>query len=171
MKQVYEILLIMEPGIELILQTSRMSEYERDRYINRFQNTDGNSIVGLAVLGGAFAESIDLLGERLTGAVIVGVGLPKISLERELIKDYFNQVNGSGFAYSYQIPGMIKVLQAAGRVIRSENDRGSVLFIGKRFTSASYRHLLPEEWDLRSIDDADGLEEILSPFWNKLIHI
>ena len=167
MKQVVDIFETMDADIDTIVQSPRMTEYERDVYIDRFHQGTGNPVVGFAVLGGVFAESIDLLGERLTGAVIVGVGLPKISLERELIKEYFNQVNGSGFAFSYQIPGMIKVLQAAGRVIRSEHDQGTVLLIGRRYTQDPYRSLMPEEWNPIGVEDADCIDEILQSFWKQ----
>jgi DNA excision repair protein ERCC-2 len=123
--------------------------------------------VGFAVMGGVFAESIDLLGDRLTGAVVVGVGLPQISLERELIREYFDNLNDSGFSFAYQYPGMIKVLQAAGRVIRSETDRGVILMIDQRFNSSPYRSLLPHEWKIVDINNIGRISEVLQGFWNQ----
>ena len=171
MKRVVERFQELNPATDIIVQSSRMTEYERDVFIDRFSKGDAHPVTGFAVLGGVFAESIDLLGDKLTGAAIVGVGLPGISLERELIKDYFDEKNGYGFAFSYQIPGMIKVLQAAGRVIRSENDRGAVLLIGRRYTQEFYQSLFPEEWMLAGIEHAEEIEDVLQPFWKHRVAV
>ena len=117
-------------------------------------------------MGGIFGEGIDLLGDRLSGAVIVGVGLPAISSERELIRDFFANTSQAGFEYAYIYPGMNRVLQAAGRVIRSENDRGVVLLIDQRFSNFQYKTLLPEEWHPVHVQNVKGLRNILEEFWN-----
>jgi DNA excision repair protein ERCC-2 len=117
-------------------------------------------------MGGIFGEGIDLVGDRLSGAVIVGVGLPGISLERELIKAYFNNQQDSGFEYAYLYPGMNRVFQAAGRVIRTATDRGVVLLIGSRFSTHHYRTLLPSHWHPLRIRDDPHLQEILEQFWS-----
>jgi Rad3-related DNA helicase len=98
-------------------------------------------------MGGIFSEGIDLVGDRLTGVIIVGVGLPQVCLERNIIKDYFDTAGKNGFDYAYVYPGMNKVLQAGGRLIRSEQDRGSLLLIDDRYLQPHYRRLLPPEWN------------------------
>jgi DNA excision repair protein ERCC-2 len=118
------------------------------------------------VLGGIFGEGIDLVGERLIGAVIVGVGLPQLCVERDLIRDYFQRQNGVGFEYAYTFPGMNRVLQAVGRVIRSETDRGVVLLIDTRFNEARYRKLFPAWWKYVRVRHTTGLQDAVGSFWN-----
>ncbi len=133
---------------KVLRQRPNMHESERDSFVNEFRKPHGvqTSLVGLCVLGGIFGESIDLPGKALVGVVVVGTGLPGISNEREIIKDYFNARGGKGFAYAYTYPGMVKVLQAAGRLIRSEKDRGVVLLLDKRFCEDELRKAFPKEW-------------------------
>lgn len=166
MKMVYEIFRARRPRINTTVQSARMTEHDREIFIEKFKHETNNHLVGFAVMGGVFAESIDLFGDRLTGAVIVGVGLPPISLERELIKNYFDNINESGFAFAYVYPGMIKVLQAAGRVIRSETDRGVILLIDTRFTTPAYKSLLPQEWRPVLVNKFDTIGDVLGDFWN-----
>ena len=116
-------------------------------------------------MGGIFGEGIDLAGDRLSGAIIVGVGLPGLSLERELIRAHFSDHEEDGFAYAYLYPGMIRVLQAAGRVIRSENDRGAILLIDQRFDREDYRSLLPGEWMVQTVEGKTQIEQKLEHFW------
>ena len=119
-------------------------------------------------MGGIFGEGIDLAGERLIGAVVVGVGIPQLGLERDLIKDYFDQKNGRGFAYAYQYPGFNRVLQATGRVIRAETDRGIIVLLGERFTHARYRRLFPAHWQGFQIVHSNGeIKEKLECFWSQ----
>ncbi len=167
MNMIYTIVHQVVSDVDLILQSPRMSEQARKMFIDQFQLENDRSTAGFAVLGGVFGESIDLLGERLTGAAIVGVGLPGISLERELIKAYFNDRNGSGFAFAYQFPGFIKVLQAAGRVIRSDQDRGTVLLVDSRFGNFRYRSAFPCEWDPIYVENAHEIRKMLGSFWNR----
>ena len=126
------------------------------------------TVVGFAVMGGIFGEGIDLVGERLVGAIVVGVGLPQIGLERDLIKGYYDEHDGAGFAYAYTYPGMNRVLQAAGRVIRTDSDRGLLLLIDKRFSREDYVELHPPSWGTprrtRSIDEIRDAVEI---FWGE----
>ncbi|MFC5652260.1 helicase C-terminal domain-containing protein [Paenibacillus solisilvae] len=148
-----------------ILQGSSMTEEERESFLAAFVEEDFSSseqeieggaqigeapdkkaFAGFAVMGGIFSEGVDLVGGRLTGVVVVGVGLPQIGLERTIIKDYFDSVGKNGFDYAYLYPGMNKVLQAGGRLIRSENDRGSLLLIDDRYLQPQYNRLLPMEW-------------------------
>ena len=118
-------------------------------------------------MGGIFGEGIDLVGKRLMGAAVVGVGLPGISLERELIKEYFTNALGAGFEYAYLYPGINRVLQAAGRVIRTENDRGVVLLIDQRYSRFQYKSLLREEWDPIWVQTPHQLADGLRAFWNQ----
>jgi DNA excision repair protein ERCC-2 len=114
-----------------------------------------------------FGEGIDLVGERLIGAVIVGVGLPQLCVERDLIRDYFQQQNAAGFEYAYTFPGMNRVLQAIGRVIHSESDHGVVLLIDARFKEVRYRRLFPTWWRYVRVRHLSGLEQALGDFWKR----
>jgi DNA excision repair protein ERCC-2 len=153
------------PEHEVLVQRQGMSEPEREVFLSRFSRESGGTLVGLAVLGGIFGEGIDLMGDRLAGAVIVGVGLPGISLERELIRHFFEEESQEGFNFGYVFPGMIRVLQAAGRVIRSEHDRGVILLVDPRYRRPQYQDLLPEEWDVRSFEDPIEIRRTLGLFW------
>jgi DNA excision repair protein ERCC-2 len=148
-----------------IIQSPLMSERERDEFLQRFKQDNPKSLVGFAVMGGIFGEGIDLVGERLSGAVVVGVGLPGISLERELIREYFADSLDTGFEFAYQYPGINRVLQAAGRVIRSETDRGAVLLIDRRYATYTYRSLLLDQWITTSVQNHRQVAEELQRFW------
>lgn len=140
-------------GTELVRQHAGMREAERERFVDRFRapRAPGASLLGLCVLGGIFGEGIDLPGEALVGVVVVGTGMPQASAERELIREHFDAKEGSGFAYAYTYPGMSKVLQAAGRLIRSEEDHGVVLLLDDRFLEPELQAAFPREWqDLRT---------------------
>lgn len=126
-------------------QTSLMDEAQRAAFIDRFH--PGESGVGLAVLGGIFSEGIDLPGERLVGVTVIGVGLPRLSVERDILQAHFQNTRGEGFDYAYRYPGMQRVLQAVGRLIRSEQDHGAALLVDHRFAEWRYRVLLPEWWE------------------------
>jgi DNA excision repair protein ERCC-2 len=154
------------PETETIVQTYGMKEADRDAFLKRFVKQSPQTLVGFAVMGGIFGEGIDLVGERLSGVVIVGVGLPGISPERELIREYFTVYNRSGFEYAYLYPGINRVLQAAGRVIRSEKDRGTVLLIDQRFSTFRYKSLLHREWQPLTIQNEDHLKKELNKFWD-----
>lgn len=127
--------------IRLIFQETTMNEEDRDKFLSKF--SEGDNVVGFCVMGGLFSEGIDLPGNKLIGVVVIGVGYPKISLESEIIKNYFD-IEGERIAYIY--PGINKVMQAAGRVIRTENDKGRVLLIDDRYMKREYLNLLPDEW-------------------------
>lgn len=133
-------------SVRLLLQRGGMSEEEREAFLAVFDASNEGTLVGFAVMGGIFSEGIDLVGDRLTGVAVVGVGLPQIGLERDIIRDYFNGQEKNGFDYAYVYPGMNKVLQAGGRLIRSENDRGVLLLVDDRYLQPHYARLLPEEW-------------------------
>ncbi|MGO4179652.1 helicase C-terminal domain-containing protein [Paenibacillus sp. TAF43_2] len=131
---------------EVLLQTPDMAEEERDRFLGTFQAGSGKSLIGFAVMGGVFSEGVDLVGDRLVGVIVVGVGLPQLGVERNMLKDYFNEQGKNGYDYAYVFPGMNKVLQAGGRLIRSETDRGTLVLIDDRYLQSQYQRLLPEEW-------------------------
>jgi len=134
------------PNIKTIVQENGMTEIEREEFLLRFDSLNEETLVGFAVLGGIFSEGIDLKGDRLNGVVVVGVGLPQICLERNILKEHFHSVGKNGYYYAYVFPGMNKVMQAGGRVIRSESDEGTLLLIDDRYRSTLYQSLLPEEW-------------------------
>jgi DNA excision repair protein ERCC-2 len=167
MRKIYHSFTDRNPQIETILQTSGMSEPDREAFLKRFSDDNPQTLVGFAVMGGIFGEGIDLVGDRLVGAVVVGVGLPGISLERELIKEHFTRTLSAGFEYAYLYPGINRVLQAAGRVIRTEKDRGVVLLIDQRYARFQYKSLLREEWDPVRVQDTRQLADRLQDFWNQ----
>lgn len=144
------------PIADVLIQRTDMTEAERDAFLASFgMGGDGPSkpVIGFAVLGGAFSEGIDLVGDRLNGVIVVGVGLPQINVERDLIKDYEERAGRNGFDYAYVYPGMNKVLQAGGRLIRSERDTGLLVLVDDRYLQLRYRRLLPEEWrDFRVVE-------------------
>jgi DNA excision repair protein ERCC-2 len=155
------------PDIRVLVQRADMSEEERGAFLDAFEDAVEQTLVGFAVMGGVFGEGIDLTGERLTGAVIVGVGLPGICTQRELIREYFDRRNGCGFEFAYQYPGLNRVLQAAGRVIRSEQDRGVVLLIDGRYAQQRYRTLLPAHWHVQVAGAGLEAGQIIDRFWNE----
>ncbi|KHD38765.1 ATP-dependent helicase [Clostridium acetobutylicum] len=151
---------------EVILQKSSMDETEKNDFLAAFNDESEKGTIGFCVLGGVFSEGIDLKGERLIGAVIVGVGLPMICLERDMIKKYFDNRNNLGYEYSYMYPGMNKVLQAAGRVIRSESDKGAIMLLDERFAKYSYKKLMPSEWENAIYSSGNlEIEKKLEIFW------
>jgi DNA excision repair protein ERCC-2 len=156
------------PERQLIVQDRGMTEAARESFLAQFSTSNQETLVGLAVMGGIFGEGIDLVGERLIGAVVVGVGVPQVCLERDLIKDYFDHQNGNGFAYAYQYPGFNRVLQATGRVIRTEADRGIIVLIDERFTHTRYRQLFPSHWrGYQVIQNTSELIDKLAQFWSR----
>ena len=155
------------PAVPVLVQRPGMSEAEREAFLAAFAVEHGRTLAGFAVLGGIFGEGIDLVGDRLIGAVVVGVGLPQLETERDLIADYFQAQNGRGFDYAYTFPGMNRVLQATGRVIRSETDRGVVLLIDARFQEARYRRLFPAWWRVTVAGPEHALQARLQQFWEK----
>jgi Rad3-related DNA helicase len=158
---------LRHPPIPVLVQRPGMTEPERDAFLAAFSVEHGETLVGFAVLGGIFGEGIDLVGDRLIGAVIVGVGLPQLSVERNLIRDYFQSQPAGGFDYAYTFPGMNRVLQAIGRVIRSETDRGVVLLIDARFDEVRYRRLFPAWWKFVKVRNSRALRETVAAFWKR----
>ena len=147
-------------------EVENMSEEERETFLAKFQPNSNDTLVGFGVLGGIFSEGVDLEGDRLIGAIIIGVGLPQISAEQDIISNYFQNKNEMGYEYAYMFPGMNKVLQAAGRVIRSEQDRGVVILIDERFSHQNYKNLFPEHLSHNvKVKKLSDLEYRLKNFW------
>jgi len=161
------------PGIRVLSQTSRMSETDKEAFLAVFDDEAarageraGETVLGFAVMGGIFGEGIDLVGERLVGAVVVGVGLPQLGLERDLIRHYYDERDIPGFEYAYTYPGMNRVLQAAGRVIRSESDRGLIVLVDRRFGEERYSELFPAAWaGARPVRGPQHIAAAAREFW------
>lgn len=153
--------------VECIRQGQYMNEQEREQFLDKYGGERENSLVGFCVLGGIFSEGIDLTQERLIGAIIVGTGLPQVCNERELLKQYFDKQNENGFDYAYLYPGMNKVLQAAGRVIRTEKDVGIIALLDERFRGTEYQRTFPREWKEIFYGNAEVLGDKLKEFWTK----
>lgn len=150
---------------QILMQSPAMQENDREEFLEQFEEQREKTLLGFCVLGGIFAEGIDLTGEKLVGAVIVGTGLPQISYEREILKKYYDGKQENGFDYAYRFPGMNKVLQSAGRVIRTREDRGVILLLDERFCSFDYRNLFPREWENYKICTRNTVQGILEEFW------
>ncbi|MEH7334424.1 ATP-dependent DNA helicase [Neobacillus drentensis] len=146
LRSVYEEFKLADPETNTLLQEAGMSEEEREAFLAAFTPNQKETLLGFAVLGGIFSEGVDLIGDRLNGVVVVGVGLPQVCFERNLIKDHFNTQGKNGYDYAYVYPGMNKVLQAGGRLIRSEEDHGTIVLADDRFLHSKYQNLLPHEW-------------------------
>lgn len=166
LENVYDLFKEKYPNIRLQKQENSMDEAQREHFLEGFQAGNEETLIGFCVLGGVFSEGIDLRGERLVGAAIVGVGLAQLNHESDLIKDYYNKTLGRGFDYAYQIPGMNKVLQAVGRVIRGESDRGVVLLIEERFSADRYRALFPAHWNhAKTVKSTTEISQEVNGFW------
>ena len=164
MKMVVDHFAVRGGDVHILVQTREMDDVARVCFLDHFSAQNKHTLVGFAVMGGIFGEGIDLVGERLSGAVIVGVGLPAICPERDLIRSYFDG-RGAGFDFAYRYPGINRVLQAAGRVIRTDQDRGAVLLVDQRFCSPGYQGLLPVHWSTTVVDSKQKLEKGLQRFW------
>lgn len=142
-----------------------MTEEEREAFLGMFEAEREKSLVAFCVLGGIFSEGIDLKHEKLIGAVIVGTGLPMVCTERKILREYYDELCGFGFEYAYRYPGMNKVLQAAGRVIRTDEDEGVILLLDYRFLDMEYRELFPREWNNYNKVDVLAVARELDNFW------
>ena len=187
LKQVYqefEFLYGDEENVECIIQQEYMKEEERAAFLGHFignedldlssliqmdiETEEEKTLVGFCVLGGIFGEGIDLKKDSLIGAIIVGTGIPQLCLERELIKDYFDETMNGGYEYAYLYPGMNKVLQAAGRVIRTQEDMGVVALLDERFLYSSYKAMFPREWNNYKVVEQKNVEEVVRQFWREV---
>jgi Rad3-related DNA helicase len=162
----YERYRFTNPNDATLRQQPKMDEAERAQFIEGFPEHPTGSMVAFIVLGGVFAEGVDLPEDRLSGAVIVSTGIPQIGFEHELMRELYDDGFGSGYDVAYTYPGMRRVLQAAGRVIRTENDRGVVLLLDLRFGEEKVRELMPPHWQLKKVGKLDALKNRLKDFWN-----
>ncbi len=154
-------------SVRCICQRSGMDEGEREEFLDMFrQGQQEESLVGFCVMGGVFSEGIDLIGDSLIGVVVVGTGIPQIGCEREILKEYYDARGKKGFDYAYRYPGMNKVLQAAGRVIRTMQDQGVILLLDDRFLGWEYRRLFPVEWSDYQVCVQETLAQHLKNFWS-----
>ena len=151
--------------VDSICQVSYMDEEQREEFLEEFEREREKSLVAFCVMGGIFSEGIDLTEDKLIGAVIAGTGLPQVCTEREILKQYFNAADMDGFDYAYLYPGMNKVLQSAGRVIRTESDRGVILLLDDRFRAMRYREVFPREWQQYQLGSVKNLEQEIRTFW------
>lgn len=151
--------------VDSICQVSYMDEEQREEFLEEFEQEREKSLVAFCVMGGIFSEGIDLTDDKLIGAVIAGTGLPQVCTEREILKQYFNAADMDGFEYAYLYPGMNKVLQSAGRVIRTESDRGVILLLDDRFRAMRYREVFPREWQQYQLGSVKNLEQEIRTFW------
>ncbi len=151
----------------LICQERGMREADKDDFLQAFSEEDDESLLGFCVLGGAFSEGIDLTNDRLIGAIIVGAGLPQVCSERKILSDHFEKNGADGFSYAYLNPGMNKVMQAAGRVIRTVDDRGVIALLDDRFLNRQYSACFPAEWDGVIPVTIDSVGSVISEFWSK----
>ncbi len=171
-----------ENRMECVVQEEYMSEEKREEFLKKFEGNencdlseqiafeieeeDETILIGFCVMGGIFSEGIDLKNDSLIGAVIVGTGIPQVGCERELLKKYFDEQGENGFDYAYRIPGMNKVLQSAGRVIRTADDIGIIALLDERFLEYQYRRMFPREWSQYEIVSVDEIGRRVEKFWN-----
>ncbi len=168
MEDVYEqFLAVNEREADCMMQSGNMNEAKREDFMQEFAEPREKSLAAFCVLGGIFSEGIDLKEDLLIGVLIVGTGLPQICTQREILKEYYQEENGQGFDYAYQYPGMNKVLQAAGRVIRTTSDRGIIGLLDERFLRNDYRQLFPREWSQYEVHTLESLPGALDAFWKK----
>ncbi len=160
--------MLLDEKVHVISQSSRMSEQDKERFLSLFDDYEcRGSLVGFCVTGGIFSEGIDLKDDSLIGVIVVGTGLPMICRERDILKGYFDVCGKDGYAYSYVYPGMNKVEQAAGRVIRTHEDRGVIELLDDRFLTGEYRALYPKEWDDAKVVSRESVEDEIMKFWER----
>lgn len=171
MEQVYEAFMELEDKsgdcadeVYCLIQKNGMKEQEREAFLQEF-DVCGRTLVAFCVMGGIFGEGVDLKEDRLIGAIVVGTGLPQVSNERTILKEYYDVHEQNGFDYAYRYPGINKVLQAAGRVIRTTEDRGVILLLDERFLQREYENLYPREWSRRQICTVDTIGRMAQKFW------
>ncbi len=150
------------------IQKSNINEREREEFLEKFEGVYDKPFVAFCVMGGIFSEGIDLTNDKLIGTIIIGTGLPQIGNEKDIIKDYFNEKGKNGFDYAYRYPGMNKVMQAAGRVIRTKDDIGVIALLDERFAERSYRNLFPREWNDCKFIELEDLEWEVKDFWRRV---
>ena len=152
-------------AVDIIIQQQNMREQHREEFLREFQEVRGRSMVAFCVMGGIFGEGVDLREDQLIGAIIIGTGIPQIGGESEILKNYFDARDGNGFDYVYRFPGMNKVQQAAGRVIRTLSDVGVIALLDERFLQRDNRRLFPREWEDCRMTDLERVDSLLADFW------
>ena len=168
LRQVHEDFAARYPGMRTLVQETGLDDTARAEFLAQFVPAPQETLLGFGVLGGIFGEGVDLAGDRLIGCAIVGVGLPQVNPRQEMLRRYYDETSGTGFDYAYRCPGMNKVLQAAGRVIRTPEDRGVVLLLDDRFALPEYTRLFPPHWrHIRYLNSAAALTAELEQFWHK----
>ena len=167
--EVAAVLAASQPDLYCLVQDARMTEQERDAFLAEFDSERPVSMLALCVMGGIFSEGIDLKEERLIGTAIIGTGLPMVCTRQEILKEYFDERGENGFDYAYQYPGMNKVMQAAGRVIRTHRDRGVILLLDERFLKPDYQELFPREWSEYGVVRQGNVREWMERFWEGVI--
>lgn len=166
MQKVVDVFRARYPDVPIAVQQRGMTQEQKEAFLDAFCADNPSMLIGFCVLGGSFSEGVDLPGGRLIGSIIVGVGIPGLSDERNIIRDHYADKNGYGYEYAYVYPGMNRVLQAAGRVIRTDTDRGVVILLDRRYAEQRYIDLFPPHWeDVRFASDAQSLAKIVSGFW------
>ncbi len=153
--------------MDCIVQKSGMKEADREAFLAEFSVERTRSMIAFCVMGGIFGEGIDLKEQQLIGAVVVGTGLPQVGNEREILRQFYDKRSGNGFDFAYRYPGMNKVLQAAGRVIRTVSDTGVIVLLDDRFLQKEYQALFPREWDGFEVCNIADVAEKLKHFWMK----
>ncbi len=153
--------------VTVVCQDSRMNEAQKEEFLRMFEEEREESLAAFCVMGGVFSEGIDLKEERLIGAIVVGAGLPMVCTEQELLKAYFDRQEKRGFDYAYQYPGMNKVQQAAGRVIRTMEDKGVILLLDDRFLRDDYQAVFPREWRPFSVVNQRNVGQAIEEFWRR----
>lgn len=156
---------VLTDGVKYVFQENGMTEGDREKFLEMFNTVKEYSLVALCVLGGVFSEGIDLKRESLIGVIVIGTGLPMICNEREILSRFYDEAYGRGFDYAYRFPGMNKVMQAAGRVIRTDDDEGVILLLDYRFLNRDYRNLFPREWQDYRETELAGVSGLLKNFW------
>lgn len=168
MNEVFDEFISIYHEINVLIQQNTMTEMEREQFLEQFKEENPETLIAFCVLGGMFSEGIDLKGNRLIGTIIVGVGLPQINTEQNILRDYYNQINGMGYEFAYIYPGMNKVMQAAGRVIRDMNEKGIILLVDDRFSSKAYQKLFPAHWShYKLLYNLEETKKEINSFWNK----
>jgi Rad3-related DNA helicase len=152
---------------DVMMQTQNMNEAKRQEFLDAFEQERERSMVAFCVMGGIFGEGVDLRDDRLIGAIIVGTGLPQLGGESEILKNFFDAREGQGFDYVYRFPGMNKVQQAAGRVIRTLTDVGVIALLDERFLERENRALFPREWEDYKVCSLERVDGLLDEFWKK----
>ncbi len=167
LEDVYNKYTEMVDDVDILIQQQNMTEQERENFLLEFEAKREKSMVAFCTLGGIFSEGIDLVGGKLIGSIILGAGLPQVGNERKLMSDFFDENNKNGFEYAYLYPGMNKVIQAAGRVIRTNDDVGVIALLDERFRFSSYRKTFPREWNDADFTTVDDVSLKLTNFWSK----